>query len=106
MSISGKLSELLSGGTGIVISSPHNRRYFTSFAASDGFLLVTSGDALFLTDSRYIQAAKTAIKDCETQELKDCAKQLPAFFVERGVKRVLFESDRLFISDFSVPTRL
>ncbi len=101
MSISGKLSELLSGGTGIVISSPHNRRYFTSFAASDGFLLVTSGDALFLTDSRYIQAAKTAIKDCETQELKDCAKQLPAFFVERGVKRVLFESDRLFISDFN-----
>ena len=38
-----------------LIVSPENRRYFTEFPSSDGFLLVTRNDAVFITDSRYIE---------------------------------------------------
>ena len=36
------------------IVSEENRRYFTAFPSSDGFLIVTAEKAVFLTDSRYI----------------------------------------------------
>ena len=101
MSINGKLKKLLGDNTGIIISSPENRRYFTRFPSSDGFLLVTSDDAVFFTDSRYVEAAKKTVSACPIEELTNAVKQLPAYFRERGVKRVLFECDRLFISDFN-----
>ncbi|MGI6745901.1 MAG: M24 family metallopeptidase [Acutalibacteraceae bacterium] len=101
MSINGKLKKLLGDNTGIIISSPENRRYFTRFPSSDGFLLVTSDDAVFFTDSRYVEAAKKTVSACPIEELTNAVKQLPAYFRERGVKRILFERDRLFISDFN-----
>lgn len=46
-----------------LIVSPENRRYFTEFPSSDGFLLVTRDDAVFITDSRYIEAAETRLRN-------------------------------------------
>ena len=45
-----------------LIVTPCNRRYFTGFASSDGFLLVTRKGSIFYTDSRYIEAAEKQIK--------------------------------------------
>lgn len=101
MSINGKLKKLLGDNTGIIVSSPENRRYFTRFPSSDGFLLVTSEDAVFFTDSRYVEAAKKTVSVCPVEELTNAVKQLPVFFRERGIKRILFESNRLYISDFN-----
>ena len=55
------LQEKLSAGQGALIRFPENRRYFTNFISSAGYLLVTQAQALFLTDSRYIEAAQAAI---------------------------------------------
>ncbi len=49
-----------------LIVSPENRRYFTEFPSSDGFLLVTRDDAVFITDSRYIEAAENKVTECKT----------------------------------------
>ena len=46
-----------------LIVSPENRRYFTEFPSSDGFLLVTRDDAVFITDSRYIEAAENKVTE-------------------------------------------
>lgn len=100
MSISDKLKKILNDHTGAVISSPENRRYFTSFPASNGFLLVTREDAVFLTDSRYFEAAKRDVSSCRVEELRNAGEQLPLFFKEHNIKKILFESDRLFVSDF------
>ena len=57
-----KLQEFLKNShEAILIYSPENRRYFTGFPSSDGYLVVTKDDAVLFTDSRYIEAAqKTA----------------------------------------------
>jgi len=100
MSITDGFKDILTDGTGIVITSPENRRYFTDFPSSDGFLLITADDAVFLTDSRYIEAAQKIVTCCRTQELISAKKQLPAFFAGKQIKRLLFESDRLTVSEF------
>lgn len=55
------LQEQLPVGQGALIRYPENRRYFTNFISSAGFLLVTRVRALFMTDSRYIEAAQAAV---------------------------------------------
>ncbi len=47
-----------------LIVSPENRFYFTGFNSSDGFLLASENDAVFITDSRYIEAARNTVKGC------------------------------------------
>lgn len=46
----------------VILYSPHNRRYITGFASSAGFVLVTQNEAFFVTDSRYIEAARANIR--------------------------------------------
>lgn len=57
--------ELLQGqmsvSQGALICYPENRRYFTDFISSAGFLIVTREQAVFMTDSRYIEAAQAAV---------------------------------------------
>ncbi|MBQ4102825.1 MAG: aminopeptidase P family N-terminal domain-containing protein, partial [Clostridia bacterium] len=37
----------------VIITSPENRRYFTGFNSSDGYLVISKKEAVFFTDSRY-----------------------------------------------------
>ena len=78
---------------GVLILSPVNRRYFTGFDASDGALLLTRRGSVFLTDFRYIEAAKAKIKDLEClcyDRFYDCLlAQLDCF----GVGRLLIEEE-------------
>ena len=72
---------------GVLILSPVNRRYFTGFDASDGALLLTRRGSVFLTDFRYIEAARAKIKDLEClcyDRFYDCLlAQLDRFEVGR-----------------------
>ena len=54
-----QLAALLpSAQEGALITSEHNRRYLTGFRSSAGAVLVTQAEAYFLTDFRYIEAAR------------------------------------------------
>ena len=46
-------------GYSALIIAPENRKYFTDFDSPDGFLLVSSDRAVFITDGRYIEAAES-----------------------------------------------
>ncbi len=61
----------------LVLLSPHNRRYATGFASSDGGVVVTRGGAWFFTDSRYIEAAGAAVHGAQV-ELVDRARPMRA----------------------------
>ena len=99
-----KLQQALPGkADGIVVVSPENRRYFTSFPSSDGILIVTKSDALFLTDSRYIEAAQNSVKGCRVKELKRLSEQIPEIYKELGITEMtspkfLVESDLISVS--------
>lgn len=56
-----KLSAKLDKNEAIILIKPENRRYFTGMTTSNGLLFVTSEQAWFFTDFRYIIAAKSIV---------------------------------------------
>lgn len=83
---------------GCLIISPENRRYFTRFESSDGYLLVTKDRAVFITDSRYIEAAENTVKDCEVVLQEQYISQLGDFFARENAKNIGIEASRLTVS--------
>lgn len=89
---------------GILITSEENRRYFTGFHSSAGLLLVTHSNALFLTDSRYIEAAQNKITDCSVMEMKKLKEQLPDILQavdlhKKIMPKILVESEKLTVGE-------
>lgn len=84
-----------------LIVSPENRRYFTEFPSSDGFLLVTRDDAVFITDSRYIEAAENKVTECKTALQKREISQVYDFFKSNGAEKVGIEASRMTVSELA-----
>ncbi len=76
---------------GVIIESPENRHFFTGFPSSAGILIAAKNKSVFLTDCRYIEAAKNLITCCEVQELKKREEQLPCFAKLFGCRRLACE---------------
>lgn len=86
---------------GALLLSPENRRYFTGFPSSDGFLLVSADRAVFVTDSRYFEAAKAAVQSCEVVLQGHDRKQLAEIFADMQVTAVGIEASRMSVAAFS-----
>lgn len=84
-----------------LIITPENRRYFTEFNSSDGFLLITRKDSIFYTDSRYIEAAEKTIKCCQVCEGKDVFKQIKDYLNERNLKSIALEASGITVAQYS-----
>ena len=88
-------------GTCALIISPENRKYFTGFESSDGFLLVSPDRAVFITDGRYIEAAQKQISSCEVALLGKAYPQIAKFLAEMDCSRLLVESTRMTVSTYN-----
>ncbi len=88
---------LKSSDEAILITSPENRRYFTAFPSSDGYLIVTKTDAVFFTDSRYIEAAQKKCV-CKAKLLTRLSNEVKEFLTDNNVKKVYTETERLSVS--------
>ena len=55
---------------GILVSDTHNRRYFSGFVGSAGYLFVTSEDAVLATDFRYTEQAKEQARGFEISQIQ------------------------------------
>ncbi len=96
-----KLQSTLENSQAYLIVSPENRRYLTGFASSDGYLLVTKNESVFLTDSRYIEAAQREASDCsEVALLTSFSNQLPEYIKKLGITKVYTEAQRLSVAEF------
>lgn len=81
----------------ILIHSPENRRYFTNFPSSDGYLVITKNDSIFFTDSRYIEAAQKTVP-CKAQLLTRLSNEVKMLFEEEGIEKVYTETERLSVA--------
>ena len=88
-------------GYSALIISPENRKYFTGFDSSDGFLLVSSDRAVFITDGRYIEAAENQISNCEVNLLGKTFPQIAELLGEMNCKHLLVESTRMTVSTYN-----
>ncbi|SDK51649.1 M24 family metallopeptidase [Natronincola ferrireducens] len=53
---------------GVLIYKPENRRYFSGFTGTTGFIIITKTEAKFITDFRYIQQANEQCKGYDIVE--------------------------------------
>lgn len=90
---------LKSENSAILIISEVNRRYFTEFASSDGFLVVTADDAVFFTDSRYIEAASLGAQGCHTELFCNIEKTIKPYFASRSINKIYTERERLTVAE-------
>ena len=86
---------------GILIVSPENRRYFTEFPSTAGVLVVSRDKSVFLTDSRYVEAAGKKIKVCPVREMKNLSSELPEIMHEFNIKNLGIETDRVTLCEYS-----
>ena len=82
----------------VLICSEVNRRYFTGFPSSDGYLLVTKKDAVFFADSRYIEAAQSSVKDCKAVLLTRVSVEIKDYIRKNGILKIYTERNRISVS--------
>ena len=95
-----KLSEMGCGYCALIIS-PENRKYFTGFESSDGYLLVSSDRAVFITDGRYIESAEKQISSCPVILLGKAYPQIADILGNMSCKHLLVEASRMTVSTYN-----
>ena len=85
----------------ILISTPENRRYLSSFTGSAGYLLVTPQRQILFTDSRYTEQAGNQSPHFEVIQTKTGLGWLLEALKETGVRRVGFESDHMTVASYN-----
>ncbi len=81
----------------LLVTNPTNIRYLTGFVSSNATLVITaSGHSLYLTDARYIEAARNKVEADAVELLKgDVFKAVRDGLKGHGVRRLGFEADHL-----------
>jgi len=82
----------------MLIASPVACRWATGLRTSAGALLVTKGENLFITDSRYIEVARAQIQGAKVEMVEtgmSYTGRIEEFLTRQGVKRLGFEQDTM-----------
>lgn len=95
-----KLAEVGEGCCALIIS-PENRKYFTGFESSDGFLLVNGERAVFITDGRYIEAAEASVRNAEVKLLGKAYPQIAEILAEMNCRNLLVEASRMTVATYN-----
>ena len=82
----------------IIISSEENRRYFTGFPSTHGYLVVTKDEAVFFTDSRYIEAAQKTVNNCKAMLLKKVSEEIKAYIKDKKIIKIYSEREHITVS--------
>ena len=99
--VAGLLSQLPERNLeGMLISSPENRRYLSGFSGSAGYLLISDGQPVLVTDSRYTEQAANQAKDYRVVQGRGGWDWLVDWLKDTGVKRLGFESQNMTVDSY------
>ena len=93
--------KLLSQGfDGAVLFDEVSQHWVTGFPFTDGVVIVCAQETLMLTDSRYIEAAKSGVYADVRPILFERAldESVAGYLGEQGIKKVAFDSGRMTVS--------
>ncbi len=87
----------------LLIVSQKNRRYFTKFDSTFGYLILTKDRKIFLTDYRYFEMAQEIKNDFELKAVSggELPKLLKEILAEVKAKNVGFEDTELTVAEFN-----
>ncbi len=80
----------------LVLCQPENIRYLCGFSGSDGSLIVTPDQLVFLTDSRYTMQAHEEVSADSIHEYKSKTDGVIAQLRTFGIRQIGFEADLSF----------
>jgi len=88
----------------LLVISQKNRRYFTKFDSTFGYLVITKERKILLTDYRYFEMAQEIDGDFELVPVGryDLRNKLNEIFAQTGVKKVGYEDSELTVAEFGV----
>ena len=99
MSVQALKDAMRERNTAALIFSEENGYYFTSFASTNGILLVTGENAIYFTDSRYLEAAQQTIDSCdEVLDLNNVKDSVKPVLDRLGVGNLCIEGERLSVA--------
>lgn len=82
-----------------LIISNENRRYFTGFVSSLGYLLLTRTQAYLLVDFRYGEAAKANAKGCEVIDYSEFSTALGELIKRQEIHSVMLEGSAFTLNE-------
>jgi len=96
-------TKMAEGGYGaLLITGEHNRRYLSGFTGTAGVLLITPGEAFFLTDFRYLEQAQAESPDFELVRVeRTWTDSLAGLAADLGLAEMAFESDHLTYQQYA-----
>lgn len=83
-----------------IITSGYCRHYLTGMRSSAGTLLVTRKSSYFIIDFRYIELAKSTIKNAKVLLQDKLYEQMTDIFAQEGVKAAAVETSYLTLGEF------
>ncbi len=92
-----------SGFDAMILTSEVNRRYATGFHSTSGAVYLSEKQAVFLTDSRYYEAASDLIKGFDVRKLQTSdsySRLVNALIMEDNIEWVALEDKTLTYSDY------
>ena len=95
-----RLNPFFSEYDGIILSSPHNMRYFSGFSGGEGAVWISKRQRIVFTDSRYTEQAESEAKNFEVRETNDYFASLCDALKTEKTKSVAFEDDNLAASTY------
>ena len=82
----------------VIIFSEVNRRYFTGFPSSDGYLVVTKDDATLFVDSRYVEEEEKSVTACNVLLFKKASEDIKNYLKEKSVIKAYTERNHISVS--------
>ena len=91
--------------TGMLVSTPENRRYLSGFTGSAGYLFITREDAVLATDFRYVEQAGRQASEFRVLRIGASQDWFPHLVTETGVRRLGFEGQDVSVALYQRLTR-
>lgn len=79
----------------VLITSDINRRYFSSFQSSAGYVLITKDETYLIVDFRYFEAAKLKSKNVTVIKMSNLKQDFSSLVSKHSIKKIHLENDRI-----------
>lgn len=96
-----RLDEILNKTEVIVLTSPHNMRYFSGFSGGEGAALISRESKLLFTDSRYTEQAQSEAKGFEVRETNNYLNSVCEEVKGCGLSRLGFEDAFMTAAEYT-----
>lgn len=82
-----------------LIISEANRRYYTDFVSSLGYLFVTRNGSFLIVDSRYEEAARNQAHCCEIIPMKWLSETMKELITDKKLRRIMLEASAFTLAE-------